>query len=551
MSAFRDALAAHPPAERPRRWHYLPWDQLSPAFLTAPPDASGVVLLESAAKARRRPYHRQKLALVLANQRHFAVELARSGVAVRYLSTDDDPLTALTRVIAELGPLLLAEPAERELRAELAPRIADGGLILRPHPGWLTTDADGDVACPPSGAWKMDNFYRHVRRRTGVLMVDGEPEGGRLSFDVDNRQRWDGAPPAPTPPTFTPDAITAEVGALIERKFADHPGRLDLTSLPTTADDAERLWAWAKTSCLPRFGPFEDAMSRRSTGLFHSRISPLLNVHRLWPDRIVREVAAMDAPIASREGFVRQILGWREFVRHVHRRTDGFRTLANTSAPVDAPGDGGWSRHAGRPWPRAASHGVDGGAAPNLLRAEHPVPPALWGARSGLRCLDEVVRSVWDEGWSHHITRLMVVGNLMTLLGVSPRDLADWFWVAYIDAYDWVVEPNVLAMATFGTDRMTTKPYVSGAPYLAKMSDYCQGCRFDPKTTCPITPMYWAFLADHQDLLRRNPRTAGPVASLARRSPERLAEDQRIRAEIREKLLAGQPVDGAEPFKLA
>ncbi|HMV69915.1 MAG TPA: FAD-binding domain-containing protein, partial [Myxococcota bacterium] len=177
-----------------------------------------------------------------------------------------------------------------------------------------------------------------------------------------------------------------------------------------------------------------------------------------------------------------------------------------------------------------------------------PVPPALWGRPSGLRCLDEVVRSVWDEGWSHHITRLMVIGNLMTLLGVSPRALADWFWVAYVDAYDWVVEPNVLAMATFGTDRLTTKPYVSGAAYLARMGDYCRGCRFDPKRDCPVTPMYWAFLAEHAALLGRNPRVSGPVASALRRDQATRARDRQVLERVRARLLAGEVVEGGGLF---
>ncbi|NIT96742.1 MAG: deoxyribodipyrimidine photolyase, partial [Actinobacteria bacterium] len=191
-------------------------------------------------------------------------------------------------------------------------------------------------------------------------------------------------------------------------------------------------------------------MSTRSTGLFHTRISSLLNLHRLHPGRVVREVAELDVPLASREGFIRQVLGWREFVRHVHVATDGLRRIPDQAVESRAaPGDAGYERWAGQPWAGSAPGGIDGGAAPSLLGADGPLPPAFWGTPSGLHCLDSVVSDVWREGWSHHITRLMVLSNLATLLDVEPRELADWFWVAYTDAYDWVVEPNVLGMGTF------------------------------------------------------------------------------------------------------
>lgn len=543
-SIFRATLQAlQPPSTAPRVWHYLPYDQLSPRFLTVQPSDAGVVLIESATKASRRPYHKQKLAYVLANQRHFALELARMGACVRYAQSALSYAEVLAPIAHELGPLQLATPAERELRSELSSLVKAGALVLHAHPGWLTTEADWDAAFRDRSAWKMDAFYRHVRTRTGVMMEKGkrglEPEGGRFSFDVENRKPWSGEPPAPEVPRFEPDAITREVGALIETQFAAHPGRLDLTTLPATHEDAERVWTWAMHACLPRFGPFEDAMSTKSRGLFHTRISPLLNLHRLWPERVVHDVASMDAPIESREGFVRQVLGWREFVHHVHVRTDGFRDRAPTAHHA---GDGGWARAMGHAWP--GSEHAEGGAMPSLLGADQDVPPALWGKPSGLACLDEVVRSVWDEGYSHHITRLMVIGNLMTLLGVSPRALADWFWVAYIDAYDWVVEPNVLAMATYGDARMTTKPYVSGAPYLNTMSDYCVRCSFDPKTTCPVTRMYWAFIDDHQARLGSNPRTSTPVSALRKRAPEKREEDVVIRARVRLQLARGERVDG-------
>lgn len=183
------------------------------------------------------------------------------------------------------------------------------------------------------------------------------------------------------------------------------------------------------------------------------------------------------------------------------------------------------------------------GALTSELGASSDVPPAYWGAPSGMRCLDEVVSAVWDEAYSHHITRLMVLSNLATLLDISPRALSDWFWVAYADAYDWVVEPNVHAMGTFGVgDRFTTKPYVSGAAYIDKMSDFCSKCAFDPKTSCPVTPLYWAFLERHRATLSTVQRMKLPLAAAARRSPERQKADASIFSSVRDQLLAGQPL---------
>jgi deoxyribodipyrimidine photolyase-related protein len=313
------------------------------------------------------------------------------------------------------------------------------------------------------------------------------------------------------------------------------------------------LWSWAKQHCLPLFGPYEDAMSTRSTNLFHTRISGLLNLHRLLPARIVEDAAALEIPLAGQEGFIRQVLGWREFMRHVHEATDGFRELPGGKPTVASkPGDGGYSTWSGKTW-RTRSAGaarIDGGAAPSHLGSEQDLPPAFWGEPSGLACLDRVVRDVWDESYSHHITRLMILSNLATLLDISPRALTDWFWCAYVDAYDWVVEPNVLGMGTFALgDLMTTKPYVSGAAYIHRMSDYCSECAFDPKKNCPITALYWAFLARHQKRLAGNPRMRMPYNSLKKRSAARRRDDRTTFERVCERLRKGELLtpDGAGP----
>lgn len=542
MNAFRDALARARPDAEPDRWVYHPYDQLSlelGPLAREPRGSVGLVLVESAWKAGRRPYHKQKLALLLANQRHFALEAARSGVPVRYLAGREDYATQLAPVAREVGGLGCMSPAERELRVDLAPLVEDGLLKMEPHEGWLTTEEDFAAAGDQDGPWRQDAFYRAVRRRTGILMEDGSPAGGRYSHDADNRKPWPGEPPAPEPPAFQPDAVTREVVDLVEARFARHPGRVRPGELPATAEDAETLWRWARESCMEHFGPYEDAMSRRSRGLFHTRVSPLLNLHRLLPARVVEEAAALDVPLSSREGFVRQVLGWREFVRWVHEATDGFRSLDGVDAR-EAPGDGGWSRWTGEDW---ASTPGEGGARPSALGALGSLPRAWWGESSGLACLDSVVEEVLEHGWTHHIPRLMVLSNLATLLDVSPRELTDWFWVAFVDAYDWVVEPNVLAMGTFGTGPlMTTKPYVSGANYIDRMSDYCDACAFEPGDDCPVTPLYWAFLGRHRDTLAGNRRMNLPLASERKRTQERKEADARIFRRVRSLLEDGRAV---------
>ena len=281
-------------------------------------------------------------------------------------------------------------------------------------------------------------------------------------------------------------------------------------------------------------------MSTASTGIFHTRLSPLINIHRLLPAAIVEEAAGLEIPLNSKEGFIRQIIGWREYVKHVHDATEGFRTLVEQ--PVPTIGDGGFSLWDGAPWESPITpEGLDGGANPNVLGGDLPLPPAYWGKPSGMNCLDTVVQSVWDEGWSHHITRLMVLSNIATLIGADPRALTDWFWIAYADAWDWVVEPNVLGMGTFSTGEvMTTKPYVAGAAYIQKMSNYCGDCRFSPTGNCPLRRLYWAFLARHEEMLKNNQRMWTIYNGLKKRSAEDRALDAAQYERVRSLLLAGE-----------
>ncbi|HYO82188.1 MAG TPA: cryptochrome/photolyase family protein [Bryobacteraceae bacterium] len=534
-----------------RRLHvYVPYDQLTDEFgplsRTDPRDLT-IWLVENPWKAARRPYHRQKLALVIANMRQFALEQAERGVDVRHIVVNGPYRTAF---LDASMPIHVMRPAEHELRQDLRPLLESGAMVELPHEGWLTS-ADVLTSTHPKGPpWLLERFYRAARQRYNVLMNGSDPAGGRFNFDAENRHSWTAGkdPVPPELPKFAVDPIKREVGDLIEQHFSRHPGALELEAVPTTAMDATRLWNWAKAHCLANFGRYEDAMSERSSSLFHTRISALVNLSRLAPVRVVRDAEALDVPIASKEGFIRQVLGWREFMHHVHELTDGFRLLPAGTAVLDKPGDGGFATATGRPWLSTGAEGdPDGGAVPSWLGADTPLPPVYWGRPSGMNCMDNVVADVWRDGWSHHITRLMVLSNLATLLDVSPRELTDWFWVAYVDAYDWVVEPNVLGLGTYSVGPLfTTKPYVSGGNYIHKMSDYCPGCRFDPKHNCPFSALYWAFLERHRDSLERNPRLANIYRTARIRLQNGKAGSQDRFVQIRDTLLRGDELS-AEP----
>jgi len=548
MSNFSNRLRQLSTEPSGRQWIFVPYDQLTDSIGPLGrenPRSLGIVLIENPWKAGLRPYHKQKLALILSNMRHFALEQAARGIAVRYIVAKGPYRSALEQVARDVGPLTVMAPAERELRTDIDTLVSAGLIRTIPHEGWMTTPDLLRKVEKAGPQWRMDTFYREARRSTGILMVREKPVGGKYSHDPENRLPWRGTPDAPTSPKFPVDAVKEEVGLLISERFSLHPGKLDLSAIPATQSDAEMLWVRVKEKCLEWFGPYEDAMSTKSSGLFHTRISSLLNIHRLLPARVVAEAEALDIPLQSKEGFIRQVLGWREFVHHVHTITDGFRQgLEPLPQALTKPGDGGYRTWAGKAW-SSKSTGDDphGGTCPNWLGAQTHLPTAFWGEPSGLHCLDSVVSSVWADGYSHHITRLMVLANIATLLDVNPRELTDWFWIAYADAYDWVVEPNVLGMGTYAVGPLiTTKPYVSGANYINRMSDFCRGCQFDPEKNCPITPLYWAFLARHEPALQGNARLSMVMRSLDRREGPTKERDKRVYDFMKTRFSEGVPV---------
>jgi len=550
--------SAAPHELKSRRWIFIPYDRFTDR--TGPlteqsADETGIVLVESAAKALRRPYHKKKLVLLISNMRHFALEQAERGCKVIYRLSEHSHAQALLQLQRELPlpELTMMHPAERELRLDLEAAIAAGlriNLVL--DTTWLsTTDDFVNVFGPykPGRSYVMDRFYRAQRQKTGILMENGKPREGKFSFDAENRRPYKGQPPVPRPQIFAPDEVTREVIALVEQRYPHHFGTTERFDSPTTQQQADQAWEFSLTHLLPHFGPYEDAMRDDELQLFHGRLSGLINLGRLLPAQLIADVeAACDdgrIPLASAEGFIRQLLGWREFMRHLHQQTDGYRLLAGTVPQEPRPSPN--RRHSERaqrveesphsPLSAASTSDPYAGATPSALSASLPLPAAYWGVKSGLHCLDTVVSQVIDEGWSHHITRLMVLSNLETLCGFSPRQLTDWFWIAYIDAYDWVVETNVLGMATYADGGLTaTKPYVSGAAYIHKMSNYCGHCQLDPKRStgpgsCPFTALYWTFLERNEAVLGNKFRLQMPYTALHKK---RAAELVQLRARAQE-----------------
>ncbi len=555
--AFARLIEPHRPSAADileRRWIYIPYDRYTDR--TGPlteqtAGQTGIVIVESTAKALRRPYHKKKLIVLISNMRHFALEQAARGVKVLYHFSPESHGQALRKLQAEqkLPPLTVMVPAERELRLDLASAEA-AGLQLRyvPDTTWASTTRD---FLDTYGAYKtgksyvMDRFYRRMRQNSGVLMANAKPIGGQFSFDAENRNPYKGQIPIPDPPSFPPDAITEEVIALVEATYGHHFGTSANFALPCTQADCDRMWKFALEHLLPTFGPYEDAMRDDHAQLFHSKTSVILNLGRILAIDLIHDVEAAaqagQIPLASAEGFIRQLLGWREFMRHLHEQTDGYRLLAG-SIPQEprkvvqevSPNQTEQAAHAyDLPGANADPYA---GATPSALGASLPLPAVYWGVKSGLYCMDTVVAEVVDEGWSHHITRLMVLSNLANLCGFSPRELTDWFWFAYVDAYDWVVETNVLGMATYADGGLTaTKPYVSGAAYINRMSNFCGKCQYDPKKalgpgSCPFTSLYWTFLERNEAVLSGNFRMQMPYNTLRKKKPDELVQ-LRARAE--------------------
>lgn len=485
---------------------------------------SPIVFVESSKFCHRRPYHWQKLALIFSVMRHFAEELRSAGREVHYFTLADDFIAGLEQFVRKTGidRLLVMEPNDHD-RAIAMPAIARKigcPIQVTPNTQFLTThDQFADWAYGKRSL-VMESFYRSQRARLAVLIEpDGSPTGGAWNLDKENRVGSIPAiTPIPAPTVSPPDAITLKVLEDVHQHFKGHcyGGHVTLEQMrqrfiwPVTPGAALKALDQFLKERLINFGPYEDAMTVRSWTLWHSHLSVAMNCGLLHPKTIIDQtlayalplVRSKQLPINSLEGFVRQVIGWREFMRGIYWR--------EMTGPNKTP------------YPLR-----------NELNANHPLPDFYWSGDTDMNCVRDCVKPVIEHGYCHHIPRLMVLGNFALLHGISPQLVNEWFIFAYADGYEWVTTPNVVGMSLYADGGIVaTKPYAAGGKYIDRMSDYCDGCRYNPnKSTgpdaCPFTRAYWPFLNRHRKRLGANPRTKLTIKGLDRLSAADLRQRQR------------------------
>ena len=462
-------------------------DQLSHGLaslkVVAPADAI-ILMMEVAEEATYVPHHPQKIALFFSAMRHFAQELRAAGWRVDYVTLDDP---------ANSGNFSgeVARAAARHNASRIVTVKAGEWRVLEAQQSWpnVTCLEDDRFLCSiqqfadwarPRKRLVMEDFYRLMRRQTGLLMDGDQPIGGQWNYDTENRK------PVPkghrfTPPIhFTPDATTAEVLALVAARFHNHFGSLQSFGWPVTRAEALAALADFITHRLPGFGDYQDAMVTGEDVLNHSLLSPALNLGLLSPLEVCQAAEAAfhagHAPLNAVEGFIRQILGWREYVRGLY-------------------------------WFAGPDY-----TARNHLNARRPLPALFWGAPTDLNCLHEAISATRRNAMAHHIQRLMILGNFAMLVGADPTQVHRWYLSVYADALEWVEAPNVIGMSQFADGGlMATKPYAAGGAYVNRMSDHCKSCRYDVKqrtgpNACPLNALYWDFLARHEETLAGNQR---------------------------------------------
>ncbi len=466
--------------------------------------------------------HKTRSALFLSAMRHFAEALRDADLPLLYTRLDDagpdDLLALLDETVAQRQPkrLVAVRPGEHRLREGLRAIAARHGIdyVERPDNHFMVSTEDFATWAKGKSQWRMETFYRWMRVRHGVLLENGKPVGGRWNFDHDNRGAFGRAGPGwlPAPQRFEPDAVTRETIAEVNAAFPEHPGDPSTFDWPVTRADALAALDDFLNHRLVAFGQWQDAMWAGEPWLYHARLSSSMNLKLLSPAEVIRAVLdrydAGKVPLASAEGFIRQILGWREFVRGVYWLSPS-RLLSG-----------------------------------NALKADGVLPSWYWTGETPMRCLAETIGQTLRFGYAHHIQRLMVTGNFALLLGVEPRLVHEWYLAVYVDAVEWVEAPNTLGMSQFADGgRMVSKPYVASGRYIQRMSNYCDGCRFRPgdalgDSACPFTTLYWDFLARHEERFRHHPRAAMQWRSLDRLSPETLTAIRAKAAELRASLAA-------------
>lgn len=472
-----------------------------------------VLMVEAVAEATHVWSHKARIALFFSAMRHFAerwkgrCQLTYLPIGTHKFQTISEAITDVVTRHPEIDAICLIEPGDVRVSHSIL-LCADSlncSVELMPDPHFLCSRNDFEAWATQGGqraegahSLRMEFFYRWMRRRTGVLMQNDQPVGGQWNFDAENRSGFGagGPPPVPSPRRFAPDTITQRVIEDVNRCFSGHPGSLNDFAWPVTENDARLALNDFIEHRLPAFGQWQDAMWRDEPFLWHALISAAMNLKLLDPRDVIAAAEATllteAAPLAAVEGFIRQILGWREFVRGIYWRHQKAWTSANA------------------------------------LKASRPLPTWFWNGQTQAACLNAAISQTLQYGYAHHIKRLMVTGNFALLAGLAPREVADWYLAVYVDAVAWVEEPNTLGMALFALGgRMTSKPYIASGAYIKRMSNYCKGCAYRPDLrtgaqACPFTTFYWDFLMRHETLLRSNPRMAMAYKNLDRMDEKEL-----------------------------
>lgn len=480
-------------------------DQLSlanPALTDFDRSQDRVLMIESAAEARHVWSHKARIALFLAAMRQFAELLARQRFPLVYVRLDDPDANGeeLAAILAARvrrhrpAAVVVTEPGEYRVLAALqdACRAVGVALDVRADTHFMVSRAGFARWAGNTRHLRMEFFYRDLRRKTGILMDGAKPEGGAWNYDSRNRAAFGKSGPGrlPAPPTFAPDALTREVLALVATRFPDHPGTLAHFGWPLTREQALTALRSFVDERLGRFGPHQDAMWTQTPFAWHSTLSSSLNLKLLNPREVIDAALAVyrerRLPLASVEGFVRQVMGWREFIRGVY--------WLDMPALADA----------------------------NFFQHQRALPSWYWTGETHMRCMRKVIGQTLRYGYAHHIQRLMVTGNFALLAELDPRRVCDWYLAVYVDAVEWVELPNTAGMALHAAGpRFTSKPYAASGAYIRRMSNYCEGCRYAPEarsgpSACPLTVLYWKFLDRHEASLAASPRTSLMVRNLAR-----------------------------------
>lgn len=470
-----------------------------------------VLMAEVADEATYVPHHKKKLAFVFSAMRHFADALREDGIAVDYRALDGDTThenleTALKAAIREHRPerVIATEPGEWRVLQMMKDwrETLDVALEIRPDERFIASHDDFERwAKDGRKTLRMEYFYREMRRATGHLMRGDKPEGGAWNFDEENRARLPADLELPKRPTYAPDDVTKAVLGLVDGRFAGNFGDLKPFDYPVTREDALAHLDWFIENALPSFGRYQDAMRQGAPLVFHSHLSALINVGLLDARECCRRAEdayhAGDAPLNSVEGFIRQIIGWREFIRGIY-------------------------------WLRMPDYGRE-----NAFGASRALPGFFWDAQTEMNCLAQAIGETKANAYAHHIQRLMVIGNFCLLAGLDPKEVQEWYLLVYHDAYEWVEMPNVVGMILFADGGLfASKPYAASGAYIDRMSDYCGSCRYEVKKkagpdACPFNYLYWDFLARNRRHLADNRRLAMVYKSLDRMSDGRRDEISR------------------------